>query len=94
MTALAASDPLFGLLLVAFSHLWRACFIFKAVIIPFPIGLLNLIERVRKKFDGVIYHDRLVISLPKGFIANISLGNKVRTDNIASNMAIPVKIPK
>ncbi len=39
-TALAASEPLFGLLDFNLPHLSYACFLFKEVIIPFPIGLL------------------------------------------------------
>ena len=41
ITALAASNPLFGFyLILVLPHLSLACFLFKAVIIPFPIGLL------------------------------------------------------
>ena len=47
MTALAASDPLFDFLLIVFLHLCLACLMLKAVIIPFPIGLLKLIERFK-----------------------------------------------
>ena len=47
MTALAASDPLFGFLLIVLLHLCRACFILYAVIIPLPIGLLKLIDRFK-----------------------------------------------
>ena len=32
--------------------------------------------------------------MPKGFIKIIRLGSKVKTSIIASNIAIPVKIPK
>ena len=48
ITALAASDPLFGFFLeLDFTLLCRACLIFKAVIIPLPIGLLKFIERFK-----------------------------------------------
>ena len=47
ITALAASDPLFGFLLLVLLDLWRACLILLAVIIPFPTGLLKFIERFK-----------------------------------------------
>ena len=47
ITAFAASDPLLGFFLSVFLHLWRAWLILLAVIIPFPIGLLKVIERFK-----------------------------------------------
>ena len=35
-----------------------------------------------------------LIPKPKGLVESINLGNSVRTDNIANNIAIPVKTPK
>ena len=40
------------------------------------------------------YHWVLSISSPNGLSINISLGKSVNTEIIASNIAIPVKIPK
>ena len=34
------------------------------------------------------------VSCPKGFKINISFGKRVKTEIIASNIAIPVKTPK
>ena len=36
----------------------------------------------------------LFVSSPNGLRCNMSFGNKVSTESIASNIAIPVKIPK
>ena len=51
MTALAASDPLFCLL-EFFLLLCFAWFKFKAVITPFPIGLLYFIERLKIELNN------------------------------------------
>ena len=52
MTAFAASDPLFGLLDFVFLLLCLAWFKFKAVITPFPIGLLYFIERLKIELNN------------------------------------------
>ena len=40
---------------------------------------------------GIVWHIKFIFN---GFINNIKDGSKVRTDIIANNIAIPVKIPK
>ena len=51
MTALAASEPLFGFFEL-FWLLCLACIKFKAVITPFPIGLLYFIERFKIELNN------------------------------------------
>ena len=45
-------------------------------------------------FKKIHHHLKLLTSSPKGLKKSINFGNKVRTDNIANNIAIPVKTPK
>ena len=47
MIASAASEPLFGFFFFDKLLLWTACLKFKAVIMPFPMGLLKLTERFK-----------------------------------------------
>ena len=53
MTALAASNPLFGFLDFLFSLLSMACFIVKAVMTPLAIGLLYFTERLKIELKTV-----------------------------------------
>ena len=46
-TALAASSPLFGLLDFFLPHRSKACFLFKAVMMPLPIIFSYLIDKFK-----------------------------------------------
>ena len=47
-----------------------------------------------KIFEKIRNHSRLFIFLSKGLKVIINFGNKVKTDIIANNIAIPVNTPK
>ena len=52
MTAFAASEPLSFFLVLFFLLLCLAWFKFKAVITPFPIGLLYFVERLKIELNN------------------------------------------
>ena len=52
ITAIAASDPLLGLFELVFLLLCLAWFRLKAVITPFPIGLLKFISRLKIELNN------------------------------------------
>ena len=52
MTAFAASEPLSFFLDLFFLLLCLACFKFKAVITPFPIGLFYFVERLKIELNN------------------------------------------
>ena len=54
-------------------------------------GIIFCFYFIKKVFVGLVY---LLISHLKGLNTNKSEGNKVKTEIIANNIAIPVNMPK
>ena len=47
-----------------------------------------------KIIEDLTHYFKAGDSSPNGFSMSINFGNKVKTESIANNMAIPVKTPK